>query len=484
MVLRFRILISLLATAFSPLAAPAADPVLPPLPPEITFPSKTVIKVTETGAIADGQTLATGAIAKAIDRAAAAGGGIVEFPDSGRHEYLTGAIHLKSNITLQIDSGVTLKFTTDRAQYPLVKTRYECVDIMNYSPLIYAYQCENIRITGDGTIDGQGQAWWTWARNVSANRGPAPSGGQALRGANSGQGVGPDAGGRRLILEYTNDREGKYPLDQRVFGDKVQGFRPCAIEPYACKNVLIENITLKNSPFWNIHPVYSENVTVRGVTVEGNGPNTDGCDPDSCNTVLIDHDTFATGDDCIAIKSGRDGDGIRRNAPCENITVRNCTMKGGHGAITMGSETSGGIRHIFAENCNVDGPDSAIRLKSTRGRGGGVEDVYFRNITTNHTAKYAITIDMMYSRTEPAAKSETTPVFKDIRIENFSCGSSPEALYVMGLQESPVQNLVLKNVALSADKGARLQYVDGLVRDNVAVQASTGDAWEMKDVKE
>ena len=440
-----------------------ADDVAPLLPLETKFPSDKIVKITDTGAVADGTALCNDAITKAIDQCAAAGGGIVEFPAVAHPQtrasdtiYLTGAIHMKSNITLQIDEGVTLKFTTDRAQYPLVKTRYECTDVMNYSPLIYAYQCENIRITGKGTLDGQGQAWWDWTRGKPAA--------QAIR-------------------PFTNDRDGKIPIDQRVFGEKVQGLRPCFIEPYECRNVLIENVTLRQSPFWNIHPLYSQNVTVRGVTVFGDGPNTDGCDPDSCKTVLIDKCIFTTGDDCIAIKSGRDGDGIHRNAPCENITIRDCIMKGGHGAVTMGSETSGGIRHVLAENCKVDGPDSAIRLKSTRGRGGGIEDVLVKKMAVTRTQKYAITIDMKYTQTPDAPFSETTPLFKDIRIEDFSCDAAPQAIYVMGLNESRVQNVALRRITIKADRGATLENVDGLTRDHVELTVRTGQPWELKSVQ-
>jgi polygalacturonase len=457
----------------------------PPLPPEITFPTNKTIKITDVGAVADGKTLATDAIRKAIDECAAAGGGVVQIPAG---EYLTGPIHFKSNITLQVDEGATVKFTTDRSQYPIVRTRYEAVDIMNFSPLIYAYQCQNIRITGKGTLDGQGQEWWAWARSNSARAAATPPAGQPgaapARGANSGQGMGPDASGRALMLAYTNDREGKYPLEQRVFGDKVPGMRPCFIEPYECKNVVIEGVTVKQSPFWTIHPLYSENVTVRNCVIIGNGPNTDGCDPDSCKTVLIENVDFTTGDDCIAIKSGRDGDGIRRNAPCENITIRNCTMKGGHGAITMGSETSAFIRNVFAENCKVDGPDSAIRLKTTRGRGGGIENVFVRNVTTNKTLRYAITIDMMYSRTQPAPKSETTPEIRNVYIDGFTCEQSPQAIYIMGLEESPVENVTLKNIKVTGDKGARVENVVGFTRENVNVTAKTGETWTIQNVKE
>lgn len=464
---RTSLLVSLLLSLAT--SALGADWVAPTLPPEGKFPENKTVKITDVGAVADGATLASDAIARAIEQCAAADGGIVEFPASGRDAadpskpastvYLTGPIALKSNITLQIDEGVTVKFSTDHKLYPLVKTRYESVDIMNFSPLIYAYQCENIRITGKGTLDGQGRAWWTWASQNTA--------------------------GRRVMPQYTNDREGKFPLEQRIFGDTNPGYRTCFIEPYECKNVLIEGVTLHASPFWNIHPLYSTNVIVRGVTVFGDGgANTDGCDPDSSKNVLIDKCTFNTGDDCIAIKSGRDGDGIRKNATCENITIRDCIMKGGHGAVTMGSETSAGIKRVFSDNCQVDGPDSAIRLKSTRGRGGGIEDVMVRHMTVTNTLKFAITINMRYTTTAEAPRGETTPVFKDIRIEDFTCASAPAALEILGLNESHVENVSLKNVTIKAKSGAKLEYVTNFARENVTITPASGEAWMMTNTTE
>ncbi len=451
----FRLVPLLLVLATTGLAA---EYVAPPLPPEVKFPSDKVVKIADVGAVADGATLCNDAINKAIEQCVAAGGGIVELAKTDKGaEYLAGAIHLKSNITLQIDEGVTLKFTTDRTKYPLVKSRWECTDVMNYSPLIYAYQCQNIRITGKGTIDGQGQTWWTWANGK------------------------PAAG---VLRQYTNDREGKFPLEQRVFGETVQGLRPCLIEPYESKNILIENVTVKNSPFWTIHPLYSENIIVRNATILGTGPNTDGCDPDSSKNILIEKCAFTTGDDCIAIKSGRDGDGIRKNAACENITIRDCTMKGGHGAVTMGSETSAGIKHVFSDNCQVDGPDSAIRLKSTRGRGGGIEDVFIRNMTITSALRFAITINMRYTTMPEAPKSETTPVFKDIRIENVTCKSAPQAIEILGLTESRVENVILKDVTINATRGARLEFVTGFSRDNVKITPASGEAWTITNTTE
>ncbi|HVX84648.1 MAG TPA: glycoside hydrolase family 28 protein [Phycisphaerae bacterium] len=457
----------------------------PPLPPEVTFPSNKVVKVTDEGAVADGKTLCTDAIAKAIDECAAAGGGIVEFP-KGDEAYLTGRIKLKSNITLQIDEGAVVKFATGSAGepleklYPLEKTRYEAVDVMNYSPLIYAYQCENIRITGKGTLDGQGQWWWDWARNPSGATGATGRNAGSPNGGSSGQGVGGTAEAKRLMAEYTQDREGKYPLEERVFGDKNTGYRPCFIEPYECKNVVVEDVTIKNSPFWTVHPLYTTNFTLRNANVSGSGPNTDGCDPDSCNTVLIEGVTFKTGDDCIAIKSGRDGDGIRRNKPCENLTIRNCTMNGGHGAVTLGSETSAGIRHVLAENCAVDGPDVAIRLKSARGRGGGFEDFMARNITVKSVKKQAILITLRYEKQLPATgKNETTPVADNLWIEDVTCEHAPQAILMEGLEESPIENVTLKNVNITCDKGASVDYVKGLVRENVTITPKSGEAWKI-----
>ncbi len=280
------------------------------------------------------------------------------------------------------------------------------------------------------------------------------------------------------MLQYTNDREGKFPLEQRIFGDKETGYRPCLIEPNECKNVLIEGVTVRESPFWTLHPLYSQNVIVRNCNISGAGPNTDGCDPDSCNTVLIEGCTFNTGDDCIAIKSGRDGDGIRRNRPCENLTIRNCIMNGGHGAVTMGSETSAGIKHILAENCTIDGPNVALRLKTSRGRGGGIEDFLARNITIKSATQTAILVDLRYGAAVPETpKNETTPVAKNIYVENLTCDYAPQAILIRGLNESHIENISLKNVKIAADKGASVDLLDGLIRENVTITPSAGEAW-------
>jgi len=268
------------------------------------FPTRDFV-ITDYGAVAGGSNDCTATIAKAIDACHAAGGGRVVVPDG---VFLTGAIHLKSNVNLHLADGATLKFSADPAQYlPVVFTRWEGVEGMNYSALIYAFEQKNIAITGKGVLDGSASSenWWAWTRR-DPNGEPAPA---------------------RRSRDMLNDMgERGVPVEQRVFG---QGhfLRPNFVQPYRCRNVLIEGVTIRNSPMWELNPVLCSNVTVRGVTISIHGPNNDGCDPESCRDVLIEDCIFDTGDDCIAIKSGRNNDGRRVAVPSENIIVRNCTMR-------------------------------------------------------------------------------------------------------------------------------------------------------------
>lgn len=321
--------------------------------------------MTQFGAVGDGQADCTKAIREAIAACQAAGGGRVVVPPG---VFLSGAIHLKSGVNLHLSEGATIRFVTNTTAYlPVVFTRYECTEVMNFSPPIYALEQTNIAITGKGTLDGQGPWWHQW---------------RSQWGADS-----------RALVEQGNRG---VPVAERVYGEG-HFLRPNFIQPVRCRNVLIEGVRVVNSPMWTLHPLYCTNVTIRGVTVETRGPNTDGCDPDSCTDVLIENCIFSNGDDCIAVKSGRDGDGRRVNIPSENIVIRNCQFKDGHGGVTMGSETSGGIRNVFAENCHFDSPDldMAMRFKSNPARGGFVEDIYLRNCTVP-TAKYGIHMTLRY----------------------------------------------------------------------------------------
>ena len=296
---------------------------------------------TRFGAVGDGQTDCTAAFAKAIAACHEAGGGRVVVPAG---TYLSGTIHLKSKVNLHVDEGATIRFSTDPAKYlPVVFTRFEGTEVMNYSPLLYAFEQEDIAVTGRGTLDGQGSRdnWWGWTSKARADI-------------------------SALVKMGGED----VPVAKRVFGEGHY-LRPYLFQPCRCSNVLLEGVTVKNSPMWTISPLYCRNVTVPQVTVEASGPNTDGCDPDSCVDVLIEKCVFNTGDDCIAIKSGRDRDGHRVGLPSENIVIRGCTMKNGHGGITCGSEAAGDIRNVFAEDCLLNSPNlnMPLRFKTSPAQG-------------------------------------------------------------------------------------------------------------------
>jgi unsaturated rhamnogalacturonyl hydrolase len=388
------------------------------------FPARD-FPITDFGAKADGSTDCTDSIRRAIAAANAAGGGRVVVSGG---VFLTGAVHLKSNVNLHIAEGATLKFIPDPAKYlPVVRARYEGTELMNYSPLIYAFEQENLAITGKGTLDGSAsnETWWGLGRRAAAAA--AAAGTPALMGT------------QRLI--QMGDQG--VPVEQRIFGDKGT-LRPNFIVPYRSKNILIEDVHIVNSPMWEINPVLSSNITVRGVQIVSHGPNNDGCNPDSCRDVLIENCMFDTGDDCIAIKSGKNADGRRVNVPSENIIVRNCVMKDGHGGVVMGSENAGGIRNVFAENCKMDSPrlERALRLKTNALRGGFLENVFFRNVEVGRVSHSVLTIDLVYER---ITEGPQIPTVRNITMENVTSTSSPRVLSIVGTEKSIIENVRIVN---------------------------------------
>ena len=342
---------------------------------------------------------------KAIDACSRAGGGKIAVPEG---VYLTGAIHLKSNMDLDLAKGATIRFSTDPKSYlPTVFTRYEGTEVMNYSPFIYAFGQENIAITGEGTIDGQASSsiWYSWKAKSN-----------------------PDPG---LLIEMGNQG---VPVDQRIFGEG-RNLRPNFIEPVRCKNVLIEGVHVTNSPMWVLHPLYCTNVTISGVTVDTHGPNTDGCDPDSCTDVLIKNCCFSDGDDCIAIKSGKDVDGRRVNTPSRNFVIQNCVFKDGHGGVTVGSEVSGGVENVLAENCSFDSTnlDIAMRFKTGMTRGGYIKNINIRNCTVK-SARTGIGMTMRYPGT---LDGHATPIIQDIDIRNCTFDNlSKQPIFIEGFSDS------------------------------------------------
>lgn len=379
------------------------------------FPARDFV-ITAHGATAGGADC-TVAIRQAIAACHAAGGGRVVVPPGVFH---TGAVHLLSNVNLHVAAGATLKFIPDPAKYlPVVFTRWEGVECMNYSPLIYAFEQENIAITGQGILDGSAsfENWWAWNRKQPGK--PAlqvPSRNQLFAQGESG-----------------------VPVAQRVFG-AGHFLRPNFIQPYRSRNILIEGVTIHNSPMWEINPVLCTNVTVRGVTVVSHGPNNDGCDPESCRDVLIEDCVFDTGDDCIAIKSGRNNDGRRVATPSENLIVRGCTMKDGHGGVVIGSEISGGVRNVFVEHCTMDSPnlDRALRFKSNAQRGGVLENVYFRNVKVGRVAEAILTIDLMY---EEGARGPHAPIVRNVVLENVTSSASPRVMWIAGFPAATIEGV-------------------------------------------
>ncbi len=361
-------------------------------------------RITSYGAVGDGETDCTKAFQDAIADCHKKGGGKVVVP---KGDFLTGAIHLKSGVNLHVVKEGTIRFSTDTKKYlPVVFTRFECTEVMNYSPFIYAFEQENIAITGEGTIDGQAPkgVWHQW------------------------KGSGEDI---KRLVDMGNRG---VPVAQRVFGEGHY-LRPNFIQPVRCRNVLIEGVRVINSPMWVLHPLYCTNVTIRGVTVDARGPNTDGCDPDSCTDVLIKNCNFTDGDDCIAIKSGRDGDGRRVNIPCQNIVVQDCVFQDGHGGVTVGSETAGGIRNVFAERCNFDSPnlDMAMRFKTGMTRGGFIEDVYIRNCQVK-ISKVGIHMTMRYSGT---LDGDSTPRVARIDIRDCSFAElTKQPIFIEGFSDT------------------------------------------------
>jgi unsaturated rhamnogalacturonyl hydrolase len=381
--------------------------------------------ITRFGAAAGGEADASDAIRSAIDRCAGAGGGRVIVPAG---VFLTGAIQLKSGVNLHLEKGATLRFKTDpKAYLPAVFTRFEGMECWNYSPLIYAFEQKNIAVTGEGTLDGQADDsnWWGWKGNRSRDAERPPATQTAAR--------------QRLAKMVTDNT----PVDQRRFGDG-DNLRPGFIEPHRCKNVLIEGVRIRRSPMWEIHPLLSTNVIVRGVEIVSHGPNNDGCDPESSRGVLIENCLFDTGDDCIAIKSGRNNDGRRVGIASENLVIRGCTMKDGHGGVTIGSEISGGCRNVFVEDCEMDSPhlERVLRFKSNAVRGGLVENVFMRNVSVGRVADAALQIDFVY---EEGTNGIHKPVVRNVIMQNVTVRETPRVLNVVGIPAGEINGVRILN---------------------------------------
>ncbi|WP_454760361.1 glycoside hydrolase family 28 protein [Caulobacter segnis] len=403
--------------------------------------------ITQAGAIQGDVDATSAAISKAIQDCVAGGGGRVVVPP-GR--WLTGAIRLRSGVELHLMQGATLVFSTDPARYPMVATRWEGVELINYAPLVFADGEHDVAITGSGTLDGQGPAWWSWSSGAQFGWRPGM----------------PDQRKARQALFDMAERG--VPVAERVFGDGHY-LRPMMVQFQNCTNVLVEGVTLRDAPCWTLHPVLCRNVTVRDVTVIGHGPNTDGCDPESVDGMLIERCTFDCGDDCIAIKSGRNADGRRLARPTRNILIQDCVMKDGHGGVVIGSEVSGGVDNIFVQRCHMDSEDLwyALRFKNNAMRGGVIQDIHCRDIDVGRVARAAIICDFNY---EEGARGGFRPVLNRVRIERMRAKAAAQVVDLQGLPDAPLGDIVLSDCRFDGvTKASVVTHTAGLRLERVAV---------------
>ncbi|HLR36950.1 MAG TPA: glycoside hydrolase family 28 protein [Chitinophagaceae bacterium] len=416
-----------------------------------TFPDKD-FSIMDYGAVKDSTKDCLSAIKKAITACNEAGGGRVIIP-SGTY-FVKGPIHLKSNVNLHLMKGTVLKFSNNPNDYlPVVLTRFEGIELMNYSPLIYAYKKKNVAVTGQGVLDGQANNahWWPWK-------------GKKEYGWEPGMPSQLDSANRPALAKVA--AEG-VPVKERIFGDGHY-LRPSFVEPYLCENVLIKGVTIKNSPFWILHPTLSKNVIIDSVTTVSYGPNNDGCDPESCVNVLIKDCFFSNGDDCIAIKSGRDEDGRRIDIPSKNIIIEDCQMRDGHGGVVIGSEVTGGVENVFAQNCEMNSPhlDRAIRIKSNERRGGVLKNLYFRNIKVGQVHEAVIKVNMFYGD----ETGDYIPTLDSVFIDHIVSQKSEYAINIQGIEGNPVSNIFINNCTFNkVEKKNVIKRVENLIIKNSTV---------------
>jgi len=444
--------------------------------------------IVKYGAINDGITLNTKAINDAIIACNKKGGGVVVVP---KGLWITGPIEIKSNVNLHLQKNSILQFTRDFDQYPLVASNWEGLSQMrNQSPL-WAKNQTNIAVTGFGIIDGAGDAW----RMVKKDK---------LT----------ESQWKKLVASgglLSEDKKMWYPSEQSVIANKLKNpgeitadktpefyksikdfLRPNLLVFTSCKRILLEGVTFQNSPAWNIHPLMCEDLTVRNVYAKNPwyAQNGDGIDIESCKNVLIENSTFDVGDDGICIKSGRDAAGRKRAMPTENVIIRNSTVYHAHGGFVIGSEMSGGARNIFVSDCSFIGTDIGLRFKTTRGRGGVVENIHIKNINMMEIPGEAILFDMYYAAVDPVPLTgekreapkveilpvtEETPVFKNFYINNVVCDGAEKAVFVRGLPEMSIENINLENLTIKATKGIDIQEAKKINLTNVKLTIEHGN---------
>ena len=433
------------------------------------------VDIRDFGAKADGETLNTEAINNAIKAVSEKGGGKVVIPEG---LWLTGPVVLQNNVNLHVEKNALVLFSGDADLYPLVRTSFEGLDMLRCQSPVSAMNAENIAITGHGVLDGSGDSWRLVKRNKMTDgqwKSLLKSGGVVDE---SGKVWYPNEGALKASI-LTGSKEKREISDSEWEGMK-RWLRPVLLSIVKSKRVLLEGVTFRNSPSWCLHPLSCEDLTLNGVKVFNPwySQNGDALDVESCKNVVVTNSLFDAGDDAICIKSGKDADGRRRGEPCENVLVKNNTVLHGHGGFVVGSEMSGGVRNVYVADCTFIGTDVGLRFKSTRGRGGVVENVYVDNINMINIPGDALIADLYYAvKDAPGAPvpavTEETPSFKNIHISNISCKGAGRAMFLNGLPEMPIENFSVRNMRITdAQQGAFINKVAGVTLENIEIETA------------
>lgn len=453
--------------------------------PEIKAPffQNYSINIKDFGAIGDGKTLCTSYFSKAINFLSEKGGGKLIIPAG---IYFTGPIELKSNINLHLEYGAIIQFSEDENLYPIIKTSYEGLDQYRCQSPLSALNATNISITGNGAIDGNGHFWRgvyksrltdsQWKEVEKRKNGKILSGTYWV--PSEGYAIAEEKSRNNIPLSENND------IEELNFYKRF--LRPVMISLRNCTNILLQGITFQNSPAWNLHPLMCENIIIDSIFVKNPSYaiNGDAIDLESCKNALIINSIFDAGDDGICIKSGKDKDGRKRRKPCENVIIDGCTVFSGHGGFVVGSEMSGDVRNIKVSNCQFLGTDNGLRFKSTRGRGGVVENIYIENISMKNIINDAITFNLYYFSSakqifdEDYQKlnivtnmkvDETTPIFRNIYIKDIICDGANRAMEFTGLPEMPIDGIFLKNINIIAKNDAVFTDAKNIIKENVNI---------------
>jgi len=443
------------------------------------FP-KTQVNLADFGAVNDGVTLNTGAFENAIAALSAKGGGELIVPEG---YWLTGPIHLRSNINLHLERGAFIQFSRDYKLYPIVVTDMKGEKDVDSTSPISGQNLENVAITGEGIIDGGGDAWRPMKKDKETesdwNALVASGGVLDSKGTTWWPSQAAMDGGRLV-----GSLRAAGSVNPQDYEPAHQFLRPRMVRLIGCKKLLFQGVTFQNPPNWTLNPALCEDVSILNANIHNSyaAQNSDALDLESCRHVLIQDSTFDAGDDGICLKSGRDAVGRRIGVPDEDVLIKGCTVYHAHGGFVIGSEMSGGMKNIRVDNCTFIGTDNGLRFKSARGRGGVVENIVITNVRMENILQNAIDFEMFYENggernlesTNVPSVNEGTPIFRDIHIENMICQGAQKAMVLQGLREMPIRDFELKNVSIAAKQGAFVADADHITFENVHVEAQSG----------